>query len=464
MRGCRTPSPLLCALLFLPVRGLSAQEGQKVIQLPTDKDPAGSTMVALCCTPSDLFRENETVQNCTHQWTRKGASDLSMRVENLCDELKAEATVVALDSVWYVSRKSEPGKALFRIDCKTERAWRIGIAPSPAPTAAAQSPAPPPAQAPQVASSPPPADTGKDRQAKATEKVNSRIKDLEKTLAEQKRAMEELKKALEARGVADRKIEKRLDTLETDLIEKLRTLEEAQKSSCYRTDDRYQGQEEVTIAVAGSVLRFLRVKPRASPVPIGLSEARAGELLAQAQVQSSKKIFPHIYLAVPEAQREVGPFFLQDRLIDAGLYSRLTDGKDAARVSYQDVSRFIAELNSRCSGRANFALPTEEQFVAAAHRFYDPAANGLKPCEELRKEDLRSGLTELFGHAWQLTRSLCQPFSDPPRTSCPDGSAYIRKGGAASSTNPLECLPEYRSPSPFDVHQQETSFRLALAD
>jgi hypothetical protein len=199
-------------------------------------------------------------------------------------------------------------------------------------------------------------------------------------------------------------------------------------------------------------------------VTIGLSEAKADEFLAEAQAHSSHEIFPHILLAVPEAVREVKPFLLQDRLIDPQLYSRLTRGQDAGRVAFQEVERFIVDLNARCIGRAKFSLPTEEQFVAAAQWLYDPVANGLKPCESVRVQDRQFEVTELLGQSWQLTRSPCKPFSVPPRTTCPDFPSYIRKGGAASSTDQLECIPEYRSPAPVDVNQKETSFRLVLAE
>lgn len=451
-------SLILVLLLFGWAGGLVAesQRGKKRITIQAEIDPSGKRAVSLCCTPLEQFGLSH---RCAYQW--KGPVDVDAKdtsVKAFCEILKKEAAVVVQKGEWVLSRRAEPQHVLFLINCNTMLGWSEEALPSFLRPAATQTPA---TSAPAPPTPSPSAQPVVTSDSKTTEKIHKRVRDLEEALAEQKKAMQALEEELKKRGATDREQDKKIETLQKDF----RAVGEGQKNSCVRFEDRHQGTDEVMIAVAGSVLRFLKVKPRESAVPIGLSEAKAGELLAeaQAQAQDNKPIFPHVYLAVPEAFREVQPFFLQDRLIDPFLYSRLTEGKDAKRVSYQEVTRFIADLNARCSGLAKFALPTEEQLVAAAQNIYDPVANGLRPCESLRKEDLRSSIAELFGSAWQLTRSPCRPFGDPPRESCPENS-YVRKGGAASSTNPLECVPEYRSPAPSDVNQKETSFRLALVE
>lgn len=455
------PASLLILALGLWAPGLLAQKSLENITVPTEPAPAGGTQASLCCTPLRLFTERD---NCRHEWRHQATrNSLSLEVKTLCDYLKQTAKDVPLDSGWYVATKADPTVPLYRIDCSSNRASSLIQArssPPPESPSAAPSPTQPAAE---------PADLPAAREGgvrpEAIKKLNSRLDGMEKDLKEQKGAFEGLQEDVESlRSGGQRDLERKLEALRKEILERLRALEDAQRNGCYRIDDRYKGQDEVLIAVGGGVLRFVKVKPRTTRVAIGLSEAKADDLLAEAQAQSEREIFPHVLLAVPEAVREVKPFFLQDRLIDPQLYSRLTNGKDANRVAYQDVERFIAELNARCGGRAKFVLPSEEQFVAAAHWHYDPVANGLKPCEAVRTQDLCFDVTELLGHAWQLTRSLCVPFSDPPRTTCPEGSSYIRKGGAASSLNRLECMPEYRSPAPFDVNQKETSFRLALAE
>lgn len=426
----------LVLVLLLGAVAVIAQEGEHRIVIPTESS-GGSKDAVVCCTPVD-FKPGEICAQ-VRRYQAQGES-ASLLVADLCDDLRKD---VARE--WLVSAAAQPGEVLYRIDCEAERAWRPG---GTQPTASA-SPSTvnknPPASA-------PPASGGKGKPA-APEKANSNLKELEKTISEQKKLIQSLRQDLDKLGVADKELEK-----------KLKALEEAQKKSCIRIEDNFKGREEVMIAVGGSILRFLHVRPQSDKIPIGLSEAKAGEFLAEAQAESNTKIFPHIYLAVPEAVREVRPFFLQDRLIDGDMYRRLTGGKDAGRVSYEDVSRFIEDLNTRCEGRAKFALPTEEQFVAVAHESYQPLVVGLKPCELLRHEDRLFPFAELLGHSWQLTSSRCQPFSDPPKMTCADNRSYIRKGGASSSANPLECMPEFRSSAPFDVQQKETSFRLALAD
>lgn len=382
------------------------QEGQSRIRVEAEIDPPGKRTISICSTPLELFGPN---QRCSYEW-KMNADAYDTPVKRFCDELMKNAPVVAKDGEWILSRRSRPQDALFLINCNTNRAWSQAYTSS----------------------------------SKATENNESVAQSLQGELNKQSaRALE---------------LEKKLAIVQRQLFEESR-----KNGSCYRIDDRYQGNDEVTIVVSGFVLRFLKVKPRERVIAIGLAETKAKELLAEVQAQTDKPVFPHIYLAVPEALRVVQPFFLQDRLIDPLLYSHLTNGKEVNRVSYQDVSRFIAALNTRCTGRATFDLPSEEQFVAAAHHIYDPVVNGLKPCETLRNEDVRSGITELFGYVWQLTRSPCKPFSESPKMSCPEGS-YVRKGGAASSTTPLECMPEYRSPAPSDVNQNVTSFRLVLVE
>lgn len=451
--------PLVLVQIFiLWAATLSAQAQAKPlseIKIPIAPDASGKPVATLCCTPYEQFKKEDA---CAHVLVlpagkNQAAGDsLSVAVRLLCKSLKESATVIAPKGEWLVFPKGGPENQLFVVNCNSSQAFKIVDSSQPVPSSEPIQSAlsNPPAQKP----ADPPATTGGGKGKPAPpDKASSNLKELEKTIDEQKKLIQSLRQDLDKLGVADQELEK-----------KLKALQEAQKNSCIRIEDSFKGREEVMIAVGGSILRFLHVRPQSDKIPIGLSEAKAGEFLAEAQAESSTKIFPHIYLAVPEAVREVRPFFLQDRLIDGDMYSRLTGGKNADRVSYEDVSRFIEDLNTRCEGRAKFALPTEEQFVAVAHEIYQPLAVGLKPCELLRREDKLFPFAELLGHSWQLTRSLCQPFSDPPKMTCADNRSYIRKGGAASSANSLECMPEFRSSAPFDVQQKETSFRLALAD
>jgi hypothetical protein len=450
---------VLAQIFILWAAALPAQTQAKPlseIKIPIAEDASGKPVATLCCTPHEQFKKEDA---CSHVLVlpagknQAAGGSLSVAVRLVCKSLKESATVIASKGEWLVFPKGGPENQLFVVNCNSLQAFKMTDTWQPAtPPGKIQISASNPPSDPKPVD--PPADPAGDKGKPAPpDKANSNLKELEKTINEQKKIIQSLRQDLDKLGVADQELEK-----------KLKDLEEAQKKSCIRIEDSFKGREEVMIAVGGSILRFLHVRPQSDKIPIGLSEAKAGEFLAEAQAESNTKIFPHIYLAVPEAVREVRPFFLQDRLIDGDMYARLTGEKNADRVSYEDVSRFIEDLNIRCEGRAKFALPTEEQFVAVAHEIYQPLVVGLKPCELLRREDKQFPFAELLGHSWQLTRTLCQPFSDPPKMTCADDRSYIRKGGAASSANPLECMPEFRSSAPFDVQQKETSFRLALAD
>lgn len=436
--------------------GHAAEKGRSSFKVPTEPAQGGGSVATVCCTPRERFASEEV---CAHVLSTEPvkADKAALQVKQVCDNLKQTATVGWKDE-WIISNKSRPAEPLFLINCATALAW-------PWPIEAPSAPSQQPSLSPSPVSEQSQVDDTKTKAVQGEmRKVKDRLDHLEDAFKDQLKTAQKLQDEIKKQSAADRDFQKQLEGLKAEILEKVRTLEEVQKNSCYRIDDRYQGKDEVTIAVAGGVLRFLKIQPQNSAIPIGLAEAKADELQARAQAQSTKPLVPQIYLAVPEAIREVQPFFLQDRLIDPQLYSRLTNGKDAYRVAHQDVTRFITELNARCAGRAEFVLPSEEQFVAAARQLYGPISNELTSCEALRKEDGRPDITELLGYAWQLTRSLCQPFGERFRiASCPDNS-FIRKGGAASSTNPLECLPEYRSPAPPDVAQKETSFRLALKE
>lgn len=453
--------PLVLVQIFiLWAAALSAQTQAKPlseIKIPIAADASGKPVATLCCTPHEQFKKEDA---CAHVLVlpagknQAAGGSLAVAVRLVCKSLKESATVIASKGEWLVFPKGGPENELFVVNCNSLQAFKMTDTSQPAtPPGKIQISASNPPSDPKPVD--PPADPGGDKgkPAASDNRVNGRLKDLEKVVDEQKKLVEDLRQEVKALGAADQELEK-----------KLKALQEAQKNSCIRIEDSFKGREEVMIAVGGSILRFLHVRPQSDKISIGLSEAKAGEFLAEAQAESKTKIFPHIYLAVPEAVREVRPFFLQDRLIDGDMYARLTGEKNADRVSYEDVSRFIEDLNTRCEGRAKFALPTEEQFVAVAHEIYQPLVVGLKLCELLRHEDKLFPFAELLGHSWQLTRTLCQPFSDPPKMTCADDRSYIRKGGAASSANPLECMPEFRSSAPFDVQQKETSFRLALAD
>ena len=294
----------------------------------------------------------------------------------------------------------------------------------------------------------------------AAEPVERRLGELEARLAAVERGASGLDEIGRLRKDHEELVAK-LEALDTELRRRVDALETSAKRRCVRVDGTFDGRDEVLVAVGDGVLRFLRVRPPTEPLMIGLSEERAGELYREAQEGVAVPLLPWIYRSVPAVSRTVGAFLLQDRLIDPRFYAEVMAGADAREVSVEQANRFLTELNTRCTGVAEFALPSEEEFVAAARLVYDPAANGLKPCAALRRVGASLQLTQLLGHAWQLTRSPCQPFSENPCDRCPEGT-YVRKGGAETSASALECLPEYRSAAPPDLAQPGTSFRLVL--
>jgi hypothetical protein len=280
------------------------------------------------------------------------------------------------------------------------------------------------------------------------------------------RAVESRLDRLEGRCEAQEKLRRTVESMQEELrrlSRRQRATEGASAESCTRSEGTYAGRREILVAVGGVALRFLEIEPPAEPIAIGLSEERARELLREVQGHSEAPILPWIFRSVPAVSARVPPFFLQDRLIDPRLFARFTGGARADEVSFDQARRFIAELNARCSGRARFELPSEAQFVAAARLVYDPLAHGLAPCSAVRKAGSAVELTQLLGHTWQLTRSFCVPLGADHPIDC-EADFHVRKGGAETSTDPLECMPEYRSAAPPDVAQKETSFRLVLVD
>lgn len=267
------------------------------------------------------------------------------------------------------------------------------------------------------------------------------------------------------RAISD--VQQQIERLRQEFLKELKTLRKPGKqrrASCFRVAGKHGSRDEVMVAVEGSVLRFLRI-PAPPSVAIGLSEEAADELHKNVQSGSPDPVVPRIFLSVGDVTREVGDFYIQDRLIPNDLYARITEGKSSQRVSYNEARGFIDKVNRICSGRAQFDLPTEEQFLTTARMLYDPVNNGLKPCASLTDFGNQIQVHGLLGNLWQLTKSPCQSFpgQDPAGASCPQDS-YIRKGGTAGSENPLECVPEYRSGSAAEVSQKDTTFRLVLIE
>lgn len=437
---------LLPILLLLGTSGLLlAQEGTKRIRLngaevvsSADRETArlcfhaeaGNPKEASLCNFIEEFEDDRL------------DGEVAIDVSEICETIHARATLTG--HVWYVAPEKEPAELLYRIDCREGRAYEFiqGSEASQAPPTGTPQPAV------QVVRS------GQDAPAPGLDPV---------AISRRLERIEERLYAIEGpSGLAgviqgQRELGGKIDDLGRGLAER------AESSRCLRSDGTYGTRREVMVSVGGTVLRFLEIPGPAEPVAVGLAEEKAKELLREAQQGVEDPIYPHLFLAVPAVTRAVTAFFLQDRLIDPGLYTRLTGGGDARRVAHRDARRFIDQLNSACDGIARLALPTEEQLVTAAHLLYNPVQNGLKPCPAVADAGPEIGLADLLGHAWHLTSSPCEPFGDGMAPSCDQGS-FIRKGGAASSENPLECLPEYRSTAPENVPQQETSFRLVLVE
>jgi len=258
---------------------------------------------------------------------------------------------------------------------------------------------------------------------------------------------------------------KKLDWLHAEIADVLGALPDipAPAAACTRHESTYDGRKEVMLTVDGFVLRFLLVRPVQEKLNIGLTEKKATEFLQEMQ-QTDPTTPPIIFRSVSTAESKVKPFLLQDRLIDPALYQRLLgEGAEARKVSHDEVSRFIEILNQRCEGQGRFDLPSEEELVVAARKLYNPAELGLKPCAAVAGFGADMQLAELLGNGWQLTRSRCEPFGRKPAQSC-ESDGYVRKGGTASSTNWLECIPEYRITAPPNVRQKDTSFRLVLIE
>jgi hypothetical protein len=430
-------------------------EAQSELTVPRSlvhETPGGDPVVSFC-----LLTNQQT--ECTQPFAVRviccnAANEAVVKDTDLClaiqEQLPYQSGVVVA--------QRQPQHRLWRLSCQDPKAPRLKqMANQPPVTAvppASKAPKPVPAEV-AVGSSKPAAPNV------WREKLDERLAGLERAVKAVEAKTQALEEERKLRVAMDAEIERRLEALRQELTAKIGALEQAQKNACVRQDGRLGERPEVLIAVAGGVLRFLEVKPASSLVALGLSQAKADEWLEEEAARTGQRLFPgHLYRAVPERTANVEPFFLQDRLIDSGLYSRILGSRNARRVAYDDARRFVVELNRRCQGKARFDLPSEEQFVAAAHRTYRPLEQGLMDCAMVAE---RSGeITQLFGDAWQLTRSPCSSFSANSRTSC-DRDTYIRKGGSPSSRdNRLECLPEYRHPGPADIELPETSFRLVL--
>jgi hypothetical protein len=408
LRGC------FLGLLLLP-GGLLAQSPTRdhiVLDLSmVDPEDKQSRLVHLCFCSGPAFSSGFNSCDLHLMFELKDKS-LKQPVGLICDRLKEKGKPGVTTMEWAVSLSHRSKELAWSLDCGT----RQDISPN----------AIPPAEPPRAAK------PGKDAAPEP------RARDLETRL------------------------EKKIEELRKELLKRLSALEEAQRRSCVRLEANLGGRREVMVLVAGGVLRFVEVLPGSEPVPIGLSRARADELERAAQRATAAPRLPRLLLAVTPETRSVGPFFVQDRLIDPELFRRLVPaGRDARAASYQDADALIAELERRCGAKADFALPSEEQFVALARQLHDSALAAPRPCAELASEVGRLGVAELLGTAWQWTSSACRaPEGSGFDALCPADS-YILKGGAASS-EALECLPEYRGALPLDVRRAETSFRLIL--
>lgn len=231
---------------------------------------------------------------------------------------------------------------------------------------------------------------------------------------------------------------------------------------CRRWDTLLEGDREVTVLVANEILRFVEVAPPDRVIHLGISEEQAAQWFRQVQGESTEAIVPRLSRSIGTLRREVPPFLLADRLVPSRLYSELTRGRPSDRVSPRDADAFLRALNERCRGVVAFRLPSEEQWLAAAREIYDPG-QGVRSCASLRAAERKAHIRQLFGYRWQLTSSPCEPFTRDAADPC-DPTERVRKGGTASSSHSLECLPEYRSTVPLDIASSETSIRLALIE
>ena len=246
--------PLVLVQVFiLWAAALSAQtqaKGLSAIEIPITPDTTGNLVAALCCTPTEQLKREDT---CAHKMilpagkNQKAGEDLSVAVGLICQRVTENATVIALNGEWVVFPKQGAEGRRFVVNCNSSRAFRMADSSQSAPPsesiqiALSNPPAPKPVN--------PPAPTGGGKGKSAPpDKANSNLKELEKTVNEHKKLIQSLRQDLDKLGVADQELEK-----------KLKALEEAQKNSCIRIEDSFKGREEVMIAVGGSILRFLGV-------------------------------------------------------------------------------------------------------------------------------------------------------------------------------------------------------------
>jgi hypothetical protein len=445
----RNRGTLLLTLLFLALGGpIPAQEGTGQLSLaaPQVQTENENDTVSLCF-HADAGNPKKTPCNLSKSFgDRNGDGQIVIETEEICQFIRKTATIAG--DIWYVATQRRPADPLYRIDCSRMRAYEFRTASRTARSASSRRPPPP--------------DPSSTRSRRSNHlpgldpvSISRRLERIEERLHAIERSP---KLARLAEGQSN--LEAKIDGLRHELNDESTA---SDRLLCLRSDGSYDGRQEVILHVGGAALRFLEIRPPTEPVVVGLTEQRAQELLQEAQQGIDDPIYPHLFLSVPEVSRTVTPYFLQDRLIDPGLYRRITGRNDARRVSHREARQFIDRINKACAGVARLALPTEEQLVAAGHVLYNPVENGLKPCSAVAAGGGRFGLTELLGHAWHLTSTPCEPFGDGTVPSCDEGS-YIRKGGTASSENPLECIPEYRSTAPENVAQKDTSFRLVLVE
>ncbi len=408
-------------VLMLLAGGQVAFGVERTLTLDPDDFPKGwkaAGRIVLCLSTVEAFANDEPCEKEVPVTVGEMTREYSFGLGLLC----GAASSVSKDSVtaaWVVSSVELPRRALYRIDCekrlavKTDsftgvpRLWKGGRTSTEQTT-------------PLV-----PLDLGS--------KLARRLEELARGQAQIRRDVDRLQQQLDGLG---------------------------SQSACSRFESESLGQREVVIAVAGSFLRFVEIEPT-QPVSVGLSQSEASRLYHQAQEQSVHPLMPWIFRSVPKVERKLDSFLLQDRVIRSTMFQELGAKGLYNAVSYGSALELLRSLNLRCRNVAQFDLPTEEQFVAAAKKIYQPSVEGLQPCATLLDRGAQLHLYQLLGHTWQLTRSLCVPFRSDIEADCPEGS-YIRKGGAMESDNPLECIPEYRGVASHDTPNYNTSLRLVL--
>jgi len=250
------------------------------------------------------------------------------------------------------------------------------------------------------------------------------------------------------------------------------TLQESERISIIQDGDKVKSLK-IRTDCTNYYLEFIKIeRPSPATIDIGIRTKIADDFYKKANEMCKKcpPLLPDIYKsATAKAAIKVVPaFWIQKNTIDDHLFKDLVPQGISGQVSYTDAKKFIEKLNSWAQKRFHFKLPVEKQFVHLARKFYNPlTTNDLRACEDLSRMDT-TPINQLFGFKWQLTGSLCMPLevgndvADSTSECSDSGNTYIKKGGARSSKNPLECLPEFRAETNKDIGDPDTTFRLVV--